>query len=65
MSRMRHVILITILLGVIGFTLYEALADRVGVSGNLESDPETGLEIGAKAPDFTLETLEGEGDYAE
>lgn len=60
MSRMRHVILITILLGVIGFTLYEALSDSIEVSGNLESDPETGLEIGAKAPDFTLETLEGE-----
>ncbi len=60
MSRMRHVILIIILLGVIGFTLYEALSDSIGVSGNLESDPETGLEIGAKAPDFTLETLEGE-----
>lgn len=60
MSRMRHVILIIILLGVIGFTIYEALSDSIGVSGNLESDPETGLEIGAKAPDFTLETLEGE-----
>ena len=44
---MRHVILIIILLGVIGFTLYEALSDSIGVSGNLESDPETGLEIGA------------------
>ena len=59
MSRMRHVIIITILLGVIGFTLYEALSNSMGVTGNLDSNPEAGLEIGARAPDFTLGTLEG------
>ncbi|WP_342388256.1 redoxin domain-containing protein [Salinicoccus bachuensis] len=60
MNRARHVLLITILSAAIGFTLYQALLNNMGISDSLDSNPETGIEIGAKAPDFTLETLEGE-----
>ncbi|PTM59247.1 thiol-disulfide oxidoreductase ResA [Desmospora activa] len=42
-------ILMVVMAGLVGFALYQALADE-----------KTGAEVGESAPDFELETLEGE-----
>ncbi|TVT28148.1 redoxin domain-containing protein [Salinicoccus cyprini] len=56
----RHAVIVTILTGAVAVALYQSFSGGVATSEALESNPETGLDIGSRAPDFTLSSTSGE-----
>src|SRR5690625_7728587 len=53
---MKRWIIVVVIVGLVGWAVYDFASNQMAV----EEDPEVGLEKGNLAPDFELETVEGE-----
>lgn len=57
---MKRTILIIIIVGLVGWTVYDFVVDSESTVEEEEEDATVGLEEGDRAPDFELTTLDGD-----